>query len=156
MAHAPSNGLFWHSDYDAYKNSIVKWDTEQFAVLVEQAPDGDTIFSDRFTSYRLTAYKDVYVVCRMKPSTGAADQNQREIDQARFFDSSTDNREKCLVMKKYKARWALLNVDPDYRLREYYLGDPWTVEKLGGDSERFALIGRAGDWVLFKATDACW
>lgn len=156
VAHAPASGLFWHSDYDAYENSDVKWDTEQFSKLVERAADGDTIFSDRFTSYRLTAYKDVYVECRMKPSTGATDQNQREIDQARFFNDSTDNRDKCLILKNYKARWALLNIDPDYRLREYYLGDPWTVEKLAGDGERFHLTGQTGDWVLFRATDGCW
>jgi len=156
MAHAPARGLFWHPEYNAHKNTNVKWDTEQFAELVERAPDESTIFSDRFTSYRLTAYKDVYVTCRMKPSTGASDQTQREADQAKFFDPSTDSRGKCQVLKNYGARRVLLNVDPDYHLREYYLGDPWTVEKIAADKERFTLIGRAGDWVLFRATGLCW
>jgi hypothetical protein len=96
------------------------------------------------------------VECREKPSTGAVDQVVREADQAKFFDPVTDNPGRCLILQKYKAHWVLLNLDEDYRLREYYLGDPWTAEKLENDPRLFSRAGKSGDWVLFKTTEACW
>ncbi len=58
-------------------------------------------------------------------------------------------------VKKYNARWVLLKIDPDYRLREYYLGDPWTAHKLAEDSENFKRVGQAGPRVLYEAFEAC-
>lgn len=152
---APSDGLFWHPEYDIYKMKSANWDTEPFEEVLSPVRDKETVFSDRFTSYRLTAYRDVYVVCRFKPSQGVLDQMEREEDQARFFaEKNNDNR--CRILKKYNARWILLNLDPDYRVRDYYLGDPWTAQELEADKEKFSVAERVGKWVLFKAGSACW
>jgi hypothetical protein len=155
ISKAPSRGLFWHPEYDIYKAHSANWDTERFDEMLSSVKNGDTIFSDRFTSYRLTAYRDVYVVCRFKPSQSVRDQMKREEDQARFF-AEKNNESRCQILKKYNARWVLLNLDPDYRVRDYYLGDPWTARELEADKERFSVVNQGDNWVLFRAESACW
>lgn len=152
---APRPGLFWHPAYDAYKIENIAWDGEEFSTLVDQIPPGETVFSDRFTSYRLPAHRDIYVVCRMKPGAGVTDQAQRRKDQARFFRAETTREERCRILKKYDARWVILSLDPNYRLRDYYLGDPWTAKKLNDDTGRFRAAGRIGPWVMFEALETC-
>lgn len=155
MFHASSRGLFWHPEYDVYKSKNAVWDTEPFEEVLAPVKDGETVFSDRFTSYRLTAYRDIYVVCRFKPSQSVRDQPVREKDQARFFaEKSNENR--CRILKKYHARWVLLNTDPDYRVDDYYLGDPWTAQELARDGEKFRVVKQVDNWFLFRAESACW
>lgn len=155
ISNSPSQGLFWHPEYDIYKRRHASWDTERFDEILSSVNNGDTIFSDRFTSYRLTAYRDVYVVCRFKPSQSVRDQMKREEDQARFF-AEKNNEGRCQILKKYDARWVLLNLDSDYRVRDYYLGDPWTARELEADKERFSVVKRVDNWILFRAESACW
>lgn len=155
ISKAPSRGLFWHPEYDIYKAHSANWDTERFDEILSSVKNGETVFSDRFTSYRLTAYCDVYVVCRFKPSQSVRDQMKREEDQARFF-AERNNKSRCQILKKYNARWVLLNLDADYRVRDYYLGDPWTAQELEADKERFSVVYRGDNWILFRAESACW
>ncbi len=155
MTKAPTEGLFWHHDENAHKKENVTWDTERFAGLLDDVPLRHTVTSDVFTSYRLTAYRDVYVIDRLKPSTGAMDSAERERDASALVTAAGNNEIICNIMRKYDSRRLLVNAAPGYKLRGYYLWHPRTVKAILNSGKYFQPLSSSGPWLLFEATPGC-
>lgn len=163
MFHSPSDGLFWQTNHEAHKMNNITWDTEKFSKLLEIIPQRETVLSDAFTSYRITAYKDIYVMARLKPSTGAMDQFDRERDSSAMLMAEGNMQLVCDMLRRYKSRWILLNIEPSYVL-ERYVGREWerilfwhpaTVAAIIEDEKDFKQAAIDKPWILMEAKPAC-
>jgi len=155
MTRAPTDGLFWHHDENAHKRKNVTWDTEKFAGLLKKVPLRHTVTSDVFTSYRITAYRDLYVIDRLKPSTGAMDVRERKQASYALVTAAENTGIICDVMNRYDSKWLLLNASPGYRLRGYFMWHPRTVRAILENRKYFLPAGSSGPWLLFEATPEC-
>jgi len=155
MLHRPAQGLFWQSDDNAHRIRGVRWDTEEFAVLLKHVPLRETVLSDPFSSYRITAYRDIYVLSRLKYSIAARDQLRREEDASALTTAGYDSSRVCNLLRRYRSRWILLNLDPGYRMRGYFMWTPQTVNMVLNSGKYFEPVDQRPPWVLFRATSAC-
>ncbi len=112
----------------------------------------DVVFSDIFTSFRLGAYLGCYVAVQHKPGVGVPDQDERRKEEIEFFSPQTSLERILEILKIRKARWIIINRNPQYRLPAYPLsfGHPETAGKLSRYPEFFEKIYDQKDWVIFK------
>lgn len=112
-------------------------------------PD-DVIFSDMWTSYRLTAYLPQFVAVQQKPGTGVADQDERRRLELEFFDSRTGLPEMREILDSFQATGVVINRNPGYKIYNLPLAHPEAVGKIKKDPKHFELLLDQGDWVIFK------
>ena len=118
-------------------------------------PD-DVIFSDIWTSYRLTAYLPQYVAAQHKPGTGVADQDERRLIEVEFFDPRTTQSRRIEILDRFKARGVIVNRNPTYGLPTYRLAadHPEMITILKEDPKYFELLFDEGDWAIFRRKPA--
>jgi len=112
-------------------------------------PD-DVIFSDIWTSYRLTAYLPQYVAVQQKPGTGIADQDERRLLEMEFFDGRTTAPRMRAILDRFGAAGVIVNRNPAYRLLGLPMGHPEAIGKLKADPAHFTLLRETGDWAIFR------
>jgi hypothetical protein len=135
-----------------YRDSLL-YDDAPFEFLKKSGTSkpGEVILSDPYTSFRLTAYLNNYVVFQHKPGVGVPDQDERARDQENFFSTDTSIREMRNILDKYSATVLIINRNPSYLLlNRYPCGHPETIGKLKNDPEHFDKIFDQGDWVIFR------
>ena len=128
------------------------YDDAPFRFLKEHhllAP-GEVVFSDLFTSYRLTAYLNAYVAVQEKPGVGVPDQDQRRLDELEFFLPGTSLPRVHQLLEHYQAGLVIINRDPGYQIYGYACGHPEMIGKLTQDPEHFTLLYDQGDWAIFR------
>ena len=128
------------------------YDDTPFRFLKEHrvlAP-GEVVFSDLFTSYRLTAYLNAYVAVQQKPGVGVPDQDQRRLDEIEFFLPDTSLARIRELADHYGAYLIIINRDPNYQIYGYPCGHPEMIGKLKQDPEHFTLLDDEGDWAIFR------
>jgi hypothetical protein len=77
-----------------------------------EVPTRAVVFADLDVGYRLPAYAPVYVVGAPLAHVGNLEANhsaERRRDVRRFFDESTTNAERRLLVRRYRAGWLLLD-----------------------------------------------
>lgn len=151
----PSEGLFWAPDINADIMPDTKWDTEEFSSLLDHVPEGETVVSDAFTGYRLTAYRDVFVIIRPKPSFAVNDQASRDKDYEKLMTAGENTGPVCEVLRRYKSRWILFNADPTYRIRGHLMWDPRLIRSIITSSDYFELVEVRSPWGLALAKPEC-
>ncbi len=113
---------------------------------------GDVIFSDIWTSYRLTAYLPQYVAAQAKPGTGVPDQDIRRLLTREFFHAPTSIKRMRVILDMLGANGVVINRNPQYTMPSYNLvcGHPRAAEKLLKDKEHFKLLYEEDDWLVFR------
>ncbi len=111
---------------------------------------GEVVFSDFFTSYRLTAYLNNYVAVQQKPGVGVPDQDQRRLDEFEFFLPGTSLVRVRELLDHYQARLVIINRNPNYQIYNYPCGHPEMIGKLKQDPEHFRLIYDQDAWAIFR------
>ena len=112
--------------------------------------DKDVIFSDIFTSFRITAYLPCYVACQHKPGVGIKDQDERRLEEVEFFEPKTSFSRMREILLKRRANWVVINSSPGYAIYGYPCGHPETITKLKYHSGLFELIYDKDDWAIFR------
>ncbi|UCD83884.1 MAG: hypothetical protein JSU92_11440, partial [Deltaproteobacteria bacterium] len=140
----PRDQLGW------YDPAVGRYDPAVFDYIKENIEPETVIMSDMFTSYRLTAYSNHYVVARFKGGTSIADQNQRVRDNLTFFHPQVSIKQMQQILEKYKSPYIVINRDPNYRSREMTCGYPHTIAKLGSHPELFKKVYDQGTYVIFR------
>ncbi len=136
---------------EAPRDSLI-FDETPFTVLadLDLAAQGEVIFSDFWTSYRITAYLPVYVAARQKPGVGVPDQDQRELHESEFFNPATPIERMREILDYYRAGIVIVNRNPHYRLYTYPCGHPEAIGKLSQDTAHFHKQYDRGDWAIFS------
>ncbi len=130
------------------------WDDAPFQFLRDQKlirPE-DVVYSDIFTSFRLTAYLDCYVAVQHKPGVGVPDQDQRRLEEMIFFSPDTSLELMLQILDRRKADWVIINRNPEYRIPSYNLpfAHPETIAKLTLLPQIFEKVYDRDDWVIFR------
>jgi hypothetical protein len=112
-------------------------------------PDA-VLFSDIWTSYRLTAYLPQYVAAQAKPGTGVADQDQRRFREMEFFAAATPVERMARILDRCGAAGVIVNRNSAYNLLGLPMGHPEAIGKLKSDPARFELLSDEGDWAIFR------
>lgn len=151
----PRDNLVWHWEMSADKLPVAeRWLDDGFKEELKKLEPGTTVFSDRFTSYRLPAYADVYVVARLKPGSSVLDQATRERDQALFFRHGAYLLQRTMILDKYNADYVLISMDLDYRLiipaEDYYVGDPEVALELEMHPDTFKPVYSSDHWRMYR------
>lgn len=133
------------------KNSLI-YDDRPFQAIAENEwfKPNDVIFSDFWTSYRLTAHLPNYVAVQHKPGTGVPDQGRRMLFESEFFNPATDVSRMREILDRFRVRGVIINRSPGYRLYGFACGHPEAVGKLKADPEHFKLLYDRGDWAVFR------
>jgi len=134
------------------KDSLVFDDTPFRAVRSHDwFSAGDIIFSDIWTSYRLTAYLPLYIAVQAKPGTGVADQDTRRLLAREFFDTRTSAKRMRAILSRLSATGVIVNSNPYYTMPGYGLvcGHPEAAGKMRRDKEHFVLLFEKDDWLIF-------
>lgn len=130
------------------------WDDAPFKFLRDKnlIQPNDVVYSDLFTSFRLTAYLDCYVAVQHKPGVGVPDQDQRRGEELTFFTPDTSLEAMLKILALRKADWVIINRNPEYRIPAYDLpfAHPETIAKLSGLPRIFEKVYDQGDWVIFR------
>lgn len=128
------------------------YDETPFRVIKERslAKPGEVIFSDVFTSFRLTAYLNAYVAVQQKPGVGVPDQDQRRLEEVEFFQAATPPWRRRQLLDRYRAGLVIINRDPAYQIYNYSCGHPEILGQLKQDSEHFTLLYDEGEWAIFR------
>jgi len=155
MTKRPVEGLFWNSDREAHLQPNTQWDTEEFSSLLENIPLQETVLTDAFTSYRLTAYRDLYVMARLKPSTGAPNQPARQKDSLDFTTARYNVALICDLLRRYKSRWVIINIDQGYQMDGYNLWYRPTLELILNSRDDFEPVAEKDQWILLRAKGSC-
>lgn len=113
------------------------------------APDA-VIFSDIWTSFRLTAYLPQYVAVQAKPGTGIADQDERRLLELEFFDTRTDIERMREILDHFGADGVIVNRSPGYQLLGLPMGHLEAAGKLQADPSHFTLLFEDDDWLILK------
>lgn len=111
---------------------------------------GDVIFSDFWTSYRLTAYLPQYVAAQHKPGTGVKDQDERRRLEEEFFSGGVTAERMLEILGRFGARGIVVNTAPSYRLYGVSCGHPHTAGKLRQRPDLFEVLYEEGDWAVFR------
>jgi len=135
------------------KDSLI-YDDEPFRAIEEGGwfePDA-VIFSDLWTSYRLTAYLPQFVAVQQKPGAGVKDQDERRLLEVEFFDPRTGPARRREIMDRFGAAGVIVNRNPGYKLAVYRLscGHPEIITLLKQDPAHFEPVHDQGDWAIFK------
>jgi len=128
------------------------YDDTPFRFLQERrlVQPGEVVFSDVFTSFRLTAYLNAYVAVQQKPGVGVPDQDQRRLDEIEFFLPTTSLERIRQLLDRYHAGLVIINRNPSYQIYNYSCGHPETIGKLKQDPEHFTLLLDQDDWAIFR------
>lgn len=110
----------------------------------------EVVYSDIYTSFRLTAYLGCYVGVQHKPGVGVWDQDTRRIEEMEFFSGEVSVERMVEILKKRGASWVIINRNPQYQFYNLRLGHPETVGKLESAGDRFSKVYDKGDWVIFR------
>ncbi len=130
------------------------WDDAPFQFLREQnlVQPGEVVYSDVFTSFRLTAYLGCYVAVQHKPGVGVPDQDQRRLEEMAFFapDATPELLRKIIAYRR--AAWVIVNRNPEYHIPayDYPFAHPETIAKLAEMPDFFEKVYDRGDWVIFR------
>jgi hypothetical protein len=135
-----------------YPGDSLVHDDEPFLAIKEKGwfHANDVIFSDIWTSYRLTAYLPVFVCAQAKPGVGVSDQDRRRMLEAEFFDAATPVERMREILEGFGAAGVIANRSPGYRLYNIPCGHPEAIGKMKADPEHFELLYDKGDWVIFR------
>ncbi len=112
--------------------------------------EGEVIFSDIWTSYRLTAYLPLFVACQAKPGTGVPDQDERRLTELEFFDPATGIGRMEEILRHFHAAGVIVNRNPVYNLYGIPCGHPEAIGKLKAAPKDFELLYDQGDWAIFR------
>mgnify|MGYP000300732398 CR=1 FL=1 len=108
------------------------------------------IFSDIWTSFRLTAYLPQYVAVQAKPGAGIADQDERRRLELEFFDTRTSIVRMREILDRFGAEGVIVNRSPSYQLLGLPMGHLEAAGKLKADPSHFTLLHNDDHWMVFK------
>ncbi len=133
------------------KDSLI-YDDTPFEVIEDAGwfEDDAIIFSDVWTSYRLTAHLPQFVAVQHKPGTGVPDQDQRRLLESEFFEPGTPVERMREILDHFSADGVIVNRNPTYDIYGYVCGRPEAAGKLKRDSRHFELLFDKGDWVILR------
>lgn len=128
-----------------FKDSAIEYLSENNLVKPEEV-----VYSDIYTSFRLSAYLGCYVGVQHKPGVGVWDQDIRRNEEMEFFSGEVSVERMVEILKKRRANWVIINRNPQYQFYNLSLGHPETVGKLESAGEWFSKVYDKGDWVIFR------
>jgi len=133
----------------ADKDSLL-YDARPYELIAENDWFGrdEVIFSDIWTSYRLTAYLPQYVAARQKPGVGVPDQEERLRLEQEFFDPNTKIQRMRQILDRFNVRGVIVNRNLGYKLYEYPCGHPEAAGKIKRDHRHFEILYDKGDWLI--------
>ncbi|HUT54448.1 MAG TPA: hypothetical protein VM658_13750 [bacterium] len=133
------------------QDSLIHDDTPYLAIREHGWFGADAvIFSDIWTSYRLTAYLPLFVACQAKPGTGVPDQDERRLLELEFFDPATGIARMERILTRFHAAGVIVNRNPTYKLYGIPCGHPEAIGKLKTAPESFEPLYDQGDWAIFR------
>ncbi len=137
---------------EKYPKDTLIYESTPFQAIKESGWFGkdDVLFTDAWTGYRLTAYLPQFVAVQHKPGTGVADQDERRLLEAEFFDHRTKMERVREILGRFNAKGVIINRDPLYQLRGFACGHPEAVGKLYRDPGHFEPLYDDGRWVIFR------
>jgi hypothetical protein len=110
----------------------------------------EVLFSDMWTSFRLTAYLPQFVAVQHKPGVGVKDQDERMYLLMEFFDGRTSLPRMRQILDRFQARGVIVNRSPRYQMGSIPCAFPETIGKLKSDPQHFELLYDQDDWTVFR------
>jgi hypothetical protein len=136
---------------DHPRDSLLQDDTAFRAIAAGRwfKPD-DVLFSDLWTSFRLTAYLPQFVAVQAKPGVGVKDQDERMQLLVEFYDPQTTLERMRAILARFHAAGVIVNRSPIYVMGSIPCAYPEIIGKLKADPRHFELVHDQGDWAIFR------